>query len=541
MNTKKKYSQSLIVLVLILLTSLVVVKMAGFDSFLLDDPVHLERNERMGTLSWDNLKFFWANPYENAYMPVSYTVWLVQSAFAHNKNPNAKDRFNAQIFHMTNVLLHLSCVVLLFFVLFQMTNNQIASFLGALFFALHPVQIEPIGWITGMRGLLVGNLSMLSILCYFKYTFQKETKFKALFYVLAFSFFLLATLAKPSAYALIPILFIVCYFIKGHSFKSTVYRLLPWLILSALLLPKHLGLNGAVVARAVPNYEYWMRPLVMMDAFYFYIAKILFPFPLTIDYSRTPEYVIDNQLAFKTAWFPIVGAFLLFYFRNKKYVREITIAIAIVLLGILPVSGLTPFIFQHISTVSDRYLYLSMFGPAWLVAFAYIQFEKEKVFELKKVHLGFAAVLLCYAFIGFNQASTWKNSLTLFAHNVKVTPFSWLANNNLAHAYEHNGQFEKSYHFYKQAAIYAKFPAIWNNVGALAVKLRRYDEALEAFQKVLEQMPESAEAFNNIGVVWANKGNSKIASRYFDRAFQINPNLAKNTKQSLKKLKPPHG
>jgi hypothetical protein len=158
----------------------------------------------------------------------------------------------------------------------------------------------------------------------------------------------------------------------------------------------------------------WARPLVAADALAFYLEKLVLPVGLTVNYWRTPQSIIESG-AIRYTWM-VVAIVALIVWRVRS--RWLTAAALLFVVGVLPVLGLTTFLYQQFSTVADRFVYLSMLGPALAVAWLMSR-------RWDRVTVRVASVLLiAIGAMTMMQARVWRDRLALTAHSVAVLPNS---------------------------------------------------------------------------------------------------------------------
>ncbi len=186
-------------------------------------------------------------------------------------------------------------------------------------------------------------------------------------------------------------------------------RIAPWLVIAAIFAVLTSCLQPATF---IPN-AIWARPLVAADAIAFYMAKLAIPINLAFDYGRSPGNLLSDpgfHHALYWTWiFPTCAAILIFRFRQN---RRLVAAAGIFLLALLPVLGLTTFIYQYYSTVADRYVYLPMLGVAVAVSLLLQKFHG------KFAAMVFTAIAVILVGISFVQAGYWKDSESLYGHDL---------------------------------------------------------------------------------------------------------------------------
>jgi tetratricopeptide (TPR) repeat protein len=524
---------------------LIVVTVAVFGqvydfAFVWDDYVNLVQNPYMVKASGSDLARFWSKPFADLYVPLTYTVWLILTRTVTLWS--LLDGSAAQLwpgpFHAANLLLHILAVLVVFAILKKLVRRDWPAAAGALLFAVHPVQVEPVAWVTGLKDVLAGLLSLVSVWQYLAYaeiaaaagksasdnSKKKEsedsedslTKRKRLHYGLATAAFALALLAKPTAAVVPAALWVLDYYLIGRSMRAATRSLAGWIL---LVLPIAVVAKMAQTAELV---EYitplWFRPLLFADALGFYLFKLVFPVRLAIDYGRSAQWVVKEGWLDFFWLIPCVAAILLWFGRQRR--PWLIAAAALFVIGILPVSGLSVFAFQSISVVADRYLYFSMLGPA--LALASILSEPRGkptlVAALTVAMLGLLAIKSAV------QVQFWRDENTLFAHALELNPKSWASRNHLGYDLARRGQYEEALEQFNEALREKpQFVDAMVNVGRILALQGKLDEATTRFEEALRIHPGSVLAQFDLANVHAARGEFDEAIRHYREAIRLDP------------------
>ena len=142
--------------------------------FVWDDALNVENNS--GVISgFSQVGRFWQAPYENLYIPLTYTVWTGIAELTHAlKRDSKSDKLDPRPFHIFNLLLHASSGLVVYAILRKLFPGEWAAAAGAALFAWHPVQVEPVAWVTGMKDVLCGLLSLIAVWQYLLYRQQRS-------------------------------------------------------------------------------------------------------------------------------------------------------------------------------------------------------------------------------------------------------------------------------------------------------------------------------------------------------------------------------
>jgi tetratricopeptide (TPR) repeat protein len=541
-----------------------------------DDSVNIYENPYFQTRSLDNLLHFWRYPYEVLYAPLTYTLWAL-TAWAPallTAEPSAAVAPDPRLFHSLNLLLHLLSVLIvwrileLFLRLRRPTGTETAvdgtslplewaACGGALLFAIHPIQVEPVAWATGFKDVLFGLLSFVAVWHYLRYVdarMQPGTSRPSrarLHYGLATGAFVLALLAKPTAVVLPLIVWLLAAWGWRRSWREQIADLSVWVIIAVAwgLLTRWVQ-PGTSLAFEPPL---WARPLIAGDAVLFYLYKLVLPLRFGPDYGRTPQVVLEHGWLFLTGLMPFALAGWLWLKRKK--LSSLVTAAGVFVVGLLPVLGLISFSFQRYSTVADRYAYLAMLGPGLALAWGLTRPKKKFAAICGAIVLGLFLLRSAW------QIPYWNDTLTFFKHALQVNSNSHLAHNNLGFALAKQGQdveaishykealrlepesslthlnlgnamarqgkLEEAIHHYTEALrIVPTYARAHTNLGLALARQGRYDEAIEHHTEALRIEPGFAEAHNNLANVLARQGKFEEATQHYTEALRLNPGYA---------------
>lgn len=487
----------LIGLLLVLVTGAVFggILSAGFVRW--DDGLHVYANPYLHPVSTQNVARFWTGPYQNLYVPVSYSLYALLAAMARLPRPIPTADglwidLNPHVFHAAGLALHLVNVLLVFALLRRLlpgpktATRDWAAGVGALLFAIHPVQVESVAWIAELRGLLSGLFSLLALHAWLSYVGEGRGWRP---YALATACFGLALLAKPSAVTL-PLLAIVLeVFLLRRPAREWRGGLGVWGLLSVLCLWLTHGAQPVTEDIVTPL---WTRPFIAGDALAFYFGKLLWPVSLGIDYGRSPVWLMIQKWHWLTPLVPI--ALVVAAWFGHRRAPWLAASAALFAAALLPTLGLTPFVFQVYSTVADRYLYLALLGPALAAAWGLALVSRHRDFRAAPVAWGAsAAVLLLLALSSRVQTACWQSSLPLFVQALAVNPQSWGACNNL---------------------------------GAVALDIGRPADALPPLTEAVRLRPGFAEAHANRGIALLELGQTRGAEDELRQALRLKPGYA---------------
>ena len=296
------------------------------------------------------------------------------------------------------------------------------ALLGALLWALHPLQVESVGWVSGLKDVLSGALALAALAAFVVFR-QGRRRW---WFVLAVVAYALALLAKPSAMTLPLLLVLIDRFALGTPGRRVMIGAAAFVLVTVPVALIARAAQPAPASGAPPG----VRALLVGDTLAFYAAKTVAPLSLAFDYGRdVPTLRAGRELY--VAWLVPVGvaaATAWAYRRARRRGRPLSplpaVGLTVFALAPLPVLGVTRFDFQVISTVADHYAYVALAGVAMIVAWA--------VTRWPKAWPAVAAVVVVFGVRSAWQCRVWQDSETLFSHALVVNPRSWSSQLNLA-------------------------------------------------------------------------------------------------------------
>lgn len=490
-----------------------------------DDYQNIAGNQRFNPPTIQGIGYFFTHPYLHLYIPLTYLVWgiiaLVSTVPPHD--PSGL-RLDPSLFHAVNLLLHVVSALIVFHILNRLVKRPWAAAAGALLFAIHPVQVEPVAWITGLKDVLAGMLTLLALWRYLAFAQGSqntgdEPKSSVRVYAnysIALIAFVLAMLAKPSAVAAPAMALVIDRWLVGRSWKKVIVSLVPWFVLAIPVVFIATRVQP-VNQQDIDGNHVWLRPLLAANAISFYLYKLVLPIWLMPQYNHAARTVIARGW---TAWSwiaPVVLATVAIIFRKRM--PWILASFLLLVAGLLPVLGLMPFGFEIFSLVADRYLYVAMLGPALALGFLVLRFGQHRAFAW-----AFGCCLAALGVWSCIQTFHWYDTQSLFSYELKVNPKSTIADHCLADAYLMEGD-------PSQALVYSrrlidKQPGNAEGYFAAASDLAvlgHYSEALTAVRQGLSIEPDNVGGLKNYAGLLAQQGNLEEALSVSHRILKVAP------------------
>jgi Tfp pilus assembly protein PilF len=525
----------------------------------LDDPVYASENRHVREgislpgIAWAFTTFEGAN-----WHPVT---WLSLMADRSLFGPGPGGH------HITNSLLHLANTLLVFFVFSQMTAAPKRSALLAALFAVHPLHVESVAWISERKDVLSTFFGFLSIGCYARYAAVRRPGT----YFFSFLFLCLGLMSKPLLVTWPCLLLLLDYWPLrrlGHPTVADGVRgwlaslgrlrgpvldklpmMVPVVLLSAATFAAQKG-SGAVIAASALDLK--SRIANALVSYVAYLGKAVWPAELSVFYPYPDPAAL--------LW-PAAGALLLLALltglalQMSKKAPYLPVGWFWFLGTLVPMIGLVQVGTQ---AMADRYMYVPLIGLGIVVIWGGNDLWRRTGWD-RRVLGGIAAVILIFlTMAGYRQVRLWENSLTLFQHAVAVDPENDLAHNNLGTEYDRRGETEEAERHFRKALeinpfnasaannlaghlleggnfteaerLYRRavefdptWPAFRYNYGVMLFRTGRVEEAIAQFAEALKLDPTMARVYNYMGIALARQGDRQKAESFFKRALEVDP------------------
>ncbi|WP_298864216.1 tetratricopeptide repeat protein [uncultured Gimesia sp.] len=489
-----------------------------------DDNLHLSENPNLNPVSLSGIWNIWSQPYEGLYIPLSYSFFAIEVSLTRLFGFQENAVLAPYIFHGGSLLLHLANSLLVYRILNFIVNDNRAACLGGLLFVLHPLQVESVVWISETRGLLSNFFSLATIYFTLRYVKQFEIspsdpkpstviqKWKSNSeLMIATICLLLSMLAKPSSVITPLIIGILVYVFCTGYFKKLRAWIFSWLMIALVMILINRGEQSDLLFES----PFWARPFIVGDALAFYFQKLFLPAPLVMQYDKSIKLILNNSWIYWSWLIPCLIILLACISRQRRIWMT---AIAIFIVGLLPVLGLIPFAYQFVSTVADRYVYLSMLGPALGIAWLLRDAQKAVVLIFT------CTVLFFCAGLSFIQTATWADSSALYQHCLAYNPRAFIVLNNLGHLSFKAKKYEKALYYFEQAIEVLPDDLGTNqNLGATYKQLGDINRAVKYYHQALKIDPKYPKAHIALGVYYESTKQNKKALHHYQQAIQAQP------------------
>jgi tetratricopeptide (TPR) repeat protein len=477
-------------------------------------------------ITLDGLRWAFTTKYTGLWNPLVWMSFMVDHEFFG---------LNAGGYHLTNLLLHILTTLLLFWLFHRMTGAVWRSAFVAALFALHPLHVESVAWISERKDVLSAFFWVLTLYLYVRYT---EKPLLRRYLPVLFSF-MLALMSKPMVVTLPVIMILLDYWpLKRFSRQTDKLDLLwgqfkekaPFFVLSAVLLMmifsplfhfETLQVSSSVTdATKIPLFSRLANAPV---AFVTYLAKTFWPGDLAVFYPFPAQIPLSEAIA-ASLFILLVSIAVMLAARRMPYlfVGWFWYAIAIApVLGILQISYTAPY------AMADRYHYLPSIGIAVMLAWGIPSMIRNPF--MKKAVLLPASLLFLAAltFLTWQQCGYWRDSITLFNQALKATENNFMAHNNLGLAMMEDGKIEESInHFDKAIGLHQNYVIAYYNRGNAYAQMGQYQRAFEDYDKAISLRPDYARAYYNRGTLYTLSGRHHLALDDLNKSIKLNPHYA---------------
>jgi len=477
------------------------------NGFVWDDHANIVDNRELRTA--EGLRRIWLEPGAVLqYYPLTYTTfWLEHRLWGTHP-------FG---YHLVNILLHAGAAVLVWMALGRLGVPN--AWLAAAIFAAHPLQVESVSWASERKTLLAAFFSLCSFLAYVRFAgfrsgAEREKEPEWVFYRLSMGFFICAVLSKTVACTLPVVFFLLAWWRTPKVTVREVEPLIPMVLISFVMglttmwVEERMGSQGAAWAFSIFD-----RVLIAGQSVWFYVWKLVWPFPSIFIYPRWP---LDSawRLVFPLAAIAITG-FL--WVRRDRLGKTPLFATLYFVVSLSPTLGFLNFFFMKYSFVADRFQYLAGVG---LIGAAAAVSGRRWRFALVMVLAGLAPATWQYQKAFQTEETIWRDT-------IRKNPGAWMAYNNLGNELARRGNLQDAAGYFTESVrINPDHISARINLGNALWLMGRAGEALDVLSETARIWPDHADAHFVLGTALAQSGRAADAMSHFREAVRLNPDHA---------------
>jgi Flp pilus assembly protein TadD len=484
-------------------------------AFIWDDESYIERNEMLRSI--DGLRRIWfdigATP---QYYPLVHTsFWLEYQAWG----------LAPAGYHVVNVLLHGLAGVLLWRVLSLLKVP--GAWFAAAVFALHPVHVESVAWITERKNVLSGVFYLASALMYLKLALPLKEESTSTghwkLYAAALILFLCAVLSKTVTCTLPAALLLLIWWKHGSVRLRDFGRLAPFFVIGIGFGVMTVWMEKELVGAKGEAWDlsFLDRCLLAGRVVCFYAGKLVWPAGLTFIY---PRWHIDATQWHQYVYLMIVIMVVVALWLARRRIGAGPLVAVLLFVGTLfPALGFFDVYPMRFSFVADHFQYLASIGLiALAVGLMRVGVDRIGAWAKPAGLVAACALLIVLGTLTWRQVPINANVETLWRDTLAKNPDAWMAHNNLAVALQDQGRQEEAVrHFREVVRLAPDFAKGHKNLGDALQKSGRLDEAVDHYQIAVEIAGGSAEAHNTLGVALTMIGRIDEAAIHFREAVRL--------------------
>ncbi len=488
---------------------------------------------------YDDDTYVTQNSHISTGLTIENIVWVFTSEHSFNWHPltGLSHIVDCQLFglnpglhHLVNLLFHIINTLLLFTVLRQMSGAIGRSAFVAAVFAIHPLHVESVAWISERKDVLSTLFWFLTMAAYFRYIKNPKTWR----YILTFVLFALGLMAKPMLVTLPFVLLLLDYWplnrfetdptgrIKWQEWRHLVWEKIPLFTLSvASSVVTFLVQKSAGAVWEIEAFPAAVRTANAIVSYVKYIVMMFLPRHLAVFYPLYGEKLDAWRVS---AAFILLMIITICVIRFGSKYRYLPVGWLWYLGTLVPVIGLVQVGEQ---AMADRYTYVTLTGLFIIIAWGIndlLQGWRHQKFIL---NLSSFAVILALCACAWFQTSYWRNNSSLFQHALKVTKGNYVIYNNLGALLSEQGKPEEAIVLYHQAIeAVPDYPNALNNLGIAYYRLGRDEEAIQTLKQAVQTKSDFAEAYYNLGVAYNKTGRYQESAEAFRSVIKIKPDDA---------------
>jgi Flp pilus assembly protein TadD len=516
-------------------TLLVFWQVHNFDFTNYDDNHYVSENQHvLNGLTYDGVIWAFTTGYACFWQPITW-LSLMLNCQLFGPDPGW--------FHLVNVFLHLANTLLLFAILKKITGSLWPSAFVAGAFALHPMHVESVAWISERKDVLSTLFWMLTLFAYVSYVKRPA----AIRYLVTITIFVIGLMAKPMLITLPFVLLLLDYW-PLNRFDSQPAKTSDRQPCKLASIPDRRRILYQIIIEKIPFLVFAVvfsiitfltqqasgsivdiKTIPLTDrvgnaflSYATYMGKMFWPQNLAAHYPF-------NAVGSVTLWqfmlcallLLVISIFVIRFGRTKKY---LPVGWFWFVGTLIPVIGLVQFTG---SSHADRFTYIPYIGLFIMIAWGLPELLSK--WAQRKIALGMAAavVLTAMGIRASAQVGYWSNSITLFSHAIAVTQNNALAYYNLGVAYQNVGRHQDAIEAYQQAIrIKPDYAEAHCNLGGTYGELGRHQDAVEACKQAIRIKPDYAKAYYNLGVACHNLGRHQDAIEAYQQAIRNKPDYA---------------
>ena len=469
-----------------------------------DDDRNVYENPFVTKLTTKNIKAIFTTDVIGNYNPLPILSFAIENHFFG---------MDPKVMHLTNILLHLICTILVFFIFKRLKLSINVAFIGALLFAIHPLKVESVAWITERKDVLFGCFFLGALLLYIK-NLEHYSKSRS---VWIFVLFIIGLFAKIQMVAL-PLSFIAVdyWYNKEMNFKVIIQK---WPYFLGSLTFGLLGiymLQGQGSLETNTNFNFLERLFIGAYSLLVYIVKFVVPYKMLPLYAYSPTLDWMHYISMPRVISLFIGLFILY----KKDKRAVIFGFAFFFFNIV-------FLLQILGAgqgyLADRFTYIAYLGLIFIVCYYLDQYLKNNAASSTLMYSISGIYIILLSFLSYKQIGYWKNSGTLWSRVLEFQNNTSLPYNNRANYLRDLKLYDQALLDYNRAIELKAGHATYNSRARLFFNKNENQKAIDDYNIAINLQPNKAEYYVNRGAAKARLGILDEAIKDFDKGLSIDP------------------
>lgn len=507
-------------ILLIIVTSTVYWQVSEFSFVNFDDHLYVQDNPFVKEgLTLKNIKWAFtdATQITNFWAPLTWLSIIIDYELYG---------MNAGGYHVTNLVIHIANSLLVLLVFFKMTGALWESAFIAAMFALHPLHVESVAWVTERKDVLSTFFWLLTMWAYAFYAESQNIRH----YIMTLLFFLMGLMSKPMLVTLPFAMLLLDYWPLNRIQESSkplgllhnLARLIPekilfFVIIIIISIFAYITQDKGDALPSLTQISFLLRFENIIVSYINYLWKTIWPFNLSVIYLY-PKYIPVWKVAISLGLIAIISFISVYYMKLRRW---LFVGWFWYIGTLVPVIGIVVIADQ---AMADRYTYVPHIGIfiifAWGIPLLLNQVKHKKV-TLALTSLCYLALL---AITTTNQLDYWKNSKNLFQHVLSVDEDNYIAYNNLGLAVQNEGNLLQAINLFKKSIEKApQYHSAYNNLGVALESLGKGEQAKTFYRLAIQLEPDFKAPYVNLAFILLHTGEPEEAIKYGMTAIQIDP------------------
>jgi len=502
-----------------------------------DDNLYVSENPDIRLLNWVSVKTLFTSFYVGNYQPLTMLLYALEYKLGSG---------SASLFHFTSILLHLFNTCLVFVLIRKISpSGAVTALITAAFFAVHPLHVESVAWISERKDVLYSFFFLLSLIQYV--TYRSSGKQKHLYFALVF--FLLSCLSKSAAVVL-PVLFLLFDYYSNRKLSlKMILEKIPFFILSLIFGIVAIYSQGKAAQLMTPKMTFLEHTAVVCQSTLSYLFKAILPIRLSAIYP----YPVELGNTALPLWYylsiPAVLLFIVGIVYSRKWGKDIVFGFGFFIIAILLELQIVSI---GRAPMADRYSYIPYIGLFFLFGKLCEHLSEKLKFKsfqfYKRLWLVPLFGFIAFTVIANNRIEAWENDEVLFKDVLTKYPYEITSNLNTGFYYmdycslkkvnsgseseqylykaldcfnsvlEHDSTIYRSYYNYDKTLC-----DTWYNIGITKAALNDHPGAIQSYSVSIKLNPGNSSAFNNRGSEKMKLDDYPGAIRDFDKASALSP------------------